>query len=702
MLLNLTKQSRFKTTVSRYPLIKSLTGIFFCFLYTIGIAPLEAQVNELSSSFNSAKITAPDSIPFYRLTTALEKNLALGLTDTLSNISTLMPLRPKNAPGTVTIFNREDIEALGALDLKDILSYVPGLQIGTDIAGMPVLGVRGNQGSESILLLVDGIVMNELLYGTIHLQNTLPIQQIERVEVVRGGGTSLYGSYACYAVINVQTKASTAFNGISVGNTLGFMGSGEGRSLFSAAYGIHQRDLSGTVAIAINRGINSDATYRDIYGKEVALDKASFSYSRMFSTALRYKRLSIQMLGNVAEFKQQSNHVRALSRPYKNDFLNLGGQLRYTIPVSSTVTVVPYVSYLKTDSWKNLEAINSVDSGNQLNYHKPVNRVEAGVLANNSINSRISWALGANIFRDESTAKLPGMVFYNGNKNLGFTNHAVFAQAHVKAQVVNLLVGLRLENNSYYGTTLAPRVGLSRSVGIANFKTTVSRSYRAPGLETINAHGTDGILMPQYNDCVDAEVTLSKGPHQFTLTGFYNKTGDGIIVSKDRAGKENTINTSPFHTIGAEAIAKFVFPKAKLTLTGSYYTNNNKTTVYYCVPNKSQNLAFSPLLLTAQATIPLAPGLFLNASSNFIGERYGIIGDYSYYDFIYKRFKPRLNTNLFLTYRLSIAEGLSISAGVRNLSNTEETYIQPYCGLHNAMPGSGRKYLLSVTYDLSN
>lgn len=108
------------------------------------------------------------------------------------------------------VFDEERLVATGASNLYEALNYAAGIELqqyGTGGASMGNMAskvvIRGN--GNGTLVLINGIPLN--LRGTYDL-NDIPIENIERVEIVRGGGAVLYGSEATGGVINVITKKS--------------------------------------------------------------------------------------------------------------------------------------------------------------------------------------------------------------------------------------------------------------------------------------------------------------------------------------------------------------------------------------------------------------------------------------------------------------------------------------------------------------
>ena len=114
-----------------------------------------------------------------------------------SQVASFAITRLTDSPAVVTAVSADDIRSSGARDLMDVLLMVPGFFFGVDVQGTVGPGFRGLWGQEGkILLLIDGKEMNEQLYSTMQLGHEFPVELIERVEVVRGPGSVIYGGNA--------------------------------------------------------------------------------------------------------------------------------------------------------------------------------------------------------------------------------------------------------------------------------------------------------------------------------------------------------------------------------------------------------------------------------------------------------------------------------------------------------------------------
>ncbi len=127
----------------------------------------------------------------------------------VANIATGHPQVKFEAPSTVTVITAEEMTNMGARTLLDALRLVPGLEVGLDITGVPIVSMRGlyTAGSEKILFMLNGRPVNiALTGGGTPFFADLSVTKIERVEIIRGPGSVLYGSNAFSGVINIILK----------------------------------------------------------------------------------------------------------------------------------------------------------------------------------------------------------------------------------------------------------------------------------------------------------------------------------------------------------------------------------------------------------------------------------------------------------------------------------------------------------------
>jgi iron complex outermembrane receptor protein len=125
----------------------------------------------------------------------------------------------QQAAASVSIVNANDIQLFNYRSLADVLHGQRSFYLDTDGLNW-FAGVRGFQRpgewNSRILVLEDGTPTNELIYGQSNLDQdfVVPMEAVKQVEIVRGPGSSLYGSGAVFGVLNVVTKTGEDINGV--------------------------------------------------------------------------------------------------------------------------------------------------------------------------------------------------------------------------------------------------------------------------------------------------------------------------------------------------------------------------------------------------------------------------------------------------------------------------------------------------------
>ena len=196
--------------------------------------------------------------------------------------------QPKEAViADVTVIDREEIQRAGVSSLTNLLSRQPGVQIATNGGAGMVSSVflRGTS-SDQLVVMIDGVRINSATLGSTSFEN-IPLSQIERIEILRGPASSLYGADAVGGVIQIFTRKAT-----------------DGQAIVHAALGLGSYDTS-TAEVGIH-----GSTKNTQYGINISsYDTNGFS--------------SINTRNNTANVKDSDNDG------YNN--LSVSGHLNHTI-----------------------------------------------------------------------------------------------------------------------------------------------------------------------------------------------------------------------------------------------------------------------------------------------------------------------------------------------------------------------------------
>ncbi len=154
----------------------------------------------------------------------LDHLISLSLEDLVkleTTIATASKHTTTQAPAVVTLITADDIKATGATNLVDVLEGVPGMHIRTSQFGYrPLVEFRGARATQT-LLMINGASMKDLMWGFGIFWKGLPASMIERVEIIRGPGSALFGADAAAGVINIITKTAGTIKQSEAGIRLG-------------------------------------------------------------------------------------------------------------------------------------------------------------------------------------------------------------------------------------------------------------------------------------------------------------------------------------------------------------------------------------------------------------------------------------------------------------------------------------------------
>ncbi|WP_221251832.1 TonB-dependent receptor plug domain-containing protein [Desulfuromonas versatilis] len=129
------------------------------------------------------------------------------------------------APAVATVITAEEIKAMGARSLDDVLETVAGIHVMPSSLSRldSIYSIRGIQSgfNPHVLVLMNGTPFANVFNGGHPILFRLPVSAISRVEVIRGPGSAIYGADAFAGVINIITKDVDEFNGTTVGGRVG-------------------------------------------------------------------------------------------------------------------------------------------------------------------------------------------------------------------------------------------------------------------------------------------------------------------------------------------------------------------------------------------------------------------------------------------------------------------------------------------------
>ncbi|GLI38538.1 TonB-dependent receptor plug domain-containing protein [Geobacter hydrogenophilus] len=641
-------------------------------------------------------------------TARTEKNGGLSLDDLLKmevTVASAKPALPSEAPAVVSVITREEIELSGARDLVDVLRMVPGFEFGGDIWNTVVIGFRGIVAQNArAKLTIDGMSLNDLLYGNVPFGSHFPVEQIERIEIIRGPGSAMYGNFAELAVINVITKVGAEVPGVQASSTTGLFDRGFARQNLTAKYGANVGE-NGYFGISLFGELaqRSAGTYTDQSGNQ--WDMRNDSDLQTGSVGLKYRQgnLDARFLYDNHLITHRDGYGSVLPYDYRVRFTSALGQVSYQAQITDNLRLTPLFEATIQQPWRN----TGVPVSDATYYDPTVQKYGLKLRADWDLSNWASTLFGADY--EWEYARYGGnepsrkYLFPNGEQSIDFSRYAFYNEWLLKTSLVNITAGVRLEKHSEYDPSVVPRLSLARSFGDTTVKAIYNRAFRAPTIEqTSAALKTGNKLKTETADVLELEAS-----HRFdsrnhvTVNLFDIRMNHPInyyydfVNSLDAYKNEGRIGTQ-----GVEAEYQFRDDWGHLALRYSYYRATKTGSDLFRVPGHDDVfLAFPAHKVTLDAGYKVTRNLNLNTTLVFVGDRYGFdrtnpdTGEPEV-----SRHDPELVANLYLLYRNAFWKGVDVGLGVFDLFGANHEFIQPYNGGHAPLPGPGREYVLRISY----
>ena len=296
------------------------------FTIPVGATPLRLIVSAPGFAVKTISLTAEQSGSPVRI------QLLEGL---LSDAVTVTPARTEwrliDAPASVAALTRNEVVAAGAQTFDDLLRQVPGFSIfrraSSLVANPTTQGVSlrgaGATGASRTLVLSDGIPVNDAFGGWVYWSR-LPRQSVEQIEIVRGGGSDLYGSDALSGVINVLSRSVNS-------PTIDAEGSIGDRETRDFSFFAGQRWKRFEVSVS-GEALNTGGYYLIAPSRRGAVDDRAGSQHRLVTTRLTYHfndDMAAWVRGSLFD-EARRNGTKLQTNDTATESLAVGGRTRTT------------------------------------------------------------------------------------------------------------------------------------------------------------------------------------------------------------------------------------------------------------------------------------------------------------------------------------------------------------------------------------
>jgi outer membrane receptor for ferrienterochelin and colicins len=579
----------------------------------------------------------------------------------------------KSLTSSVEVISREEIEARGAHTLGEAINSAVGLS-SIRSTGRSAISIRGFE-SRFSLILIDGKRLASEVDQNYELDR-ISLENVERIEIVRGPVSSMYGTDGMGGVVNIITRRPT-----------------KRRLTFGMDYGTHRNQydfnydsgLSGKIGFTISGSWLENTSQL----KDTGLTYTPFGNRQNLSTKLDYKLSATETLGLSASYLKEDTHEYALrQRPTPNSPLKVNSHddnERYEVSLDYNYRKQGkhFLARLYTSDYYKRVDVRNLSNNALMNFadsHRTIWGME----------SRYSFAAGEDHlltvggeFRPESfrgTAVRTGQHEYtaryenltNPGSGIDINYAALYVQDEWQiSPKLMAIASLRYDGSSKFNSNVSPKVGFTyKAQPDLRFKLNLGQGFRTPTPNHLYIYSTvvrngkqvtlvgNSSLQPETSDSYELSVEKDWGRSTGKLTYFNNKV-DNLI-------EEVYASTSliEYKNIGKATLqgfeAEIAYPVGKNWVLSGAYTYLDATN------DSTGNRLFN------RPRQKFSPRLTFNDKNNW---RFSIWGDLMS-DYLYES-SPNIGVSKsYMLWNISgekiIGPNTRLLLGIQNLFNTRD------------------------------
>lgn len=582
----------------------------------------------------------------------------------------------KEVPVLTRVISQKEIQALNPMSIETLLQYeLPGLQIGfNSMSQLPEITYQG-MGGEYILFLIDG----ERVSGEGADHNVdftrFNVDDIERIEIIKGSQSTIYGSNALGGVVNIITKnADRPFTGNINARYAGSNGqkytlsSGIRKDRLSSytsltwrtkdSYTIEDTEGKTTVVTSpdgetVNTG---DPQYTTVYGYNIwdLTQKLGYTCNERLSTELK------------GSFYHNKRDIRT-GKNYQDFFIDytLGGKVKYLPAENQQITL----SYLFDSYKKNKDYFKSGRTDTDYHNKTQTPRVDyTGTFGAHTVSAGF-----------EGNLEYLKHYFMKDTSSVSMQTYALYLQEDWKVtERLNVVAGVRADYHRKYHLHVTPKLSLMYTPwDCLTFRAGYSQGFRSPSLKELYQEydmGGLGWMMLYGNPNLKPETS-----HQYALSAEFTKGGLNMSVSATHNRFKNRItlqslndgtsdsryeNAERARTTGIETIVRYRWAFG-LTLTGSYaYTDDYEEVEGLNTSSVRPHTATFSALFTRKFG-KIGTNLSLNGQWACPFDRYSVNTEQE----TVTRISYDARTICSMNAGVTLPRGVSLNVGVDNLLN---------------------------------
>lgn len=485
--------------------------------------------------------------PTYSQDTTVIKTIDLSAAEVTG---TRAPLPADKAVRLVQVLDRQAIQASSAQSVNDLLKQVAGIDVRQRGAFGIQTDISVNGGTEDQLtVLLNGINISNPHTG--HLTFDLPvnIDDIERIEVIEGGASRVYGCQAFSGAINIVTRTDNDnhLQAHAYGGSYGTAGANAGLTLTTSDF---NNRLSGGY-------VRSDGgTYNDDFNKANAYWRGRYSSDHIQATiqaglsTMNYGANTFYGTGSDSQYEENRRYLVSASAEYKGQ-VNIPVQLYWNRSLDHYVWM-----RANPEAYQNFHQTNVYGANAGANTTWALGKTAIGIeLRRENI---LSTRLGKELPEGEQH-KVPGHDAYYKYKD-GRTNLGLYLEHNILIDNATISLGLLANDNTAVtgGMRLYPGIDISWRLGQMKLFASFNQSLRTPTYTDLYYNGPDlegnSQLKPEKSTDWHVGASFTAEGFNTQVKAFYRKGTDMIDWVKKTGETVYTTANSDIDNIGAEML----------------------------------------------------------------------------------------------------------------------------------------------------
>lgn len=617
----------------------------------------------------------------------------------------------KEAPSNIIVITREEIKKRGYQTIADALRNIESIYIVASERHLQKAYIRGmgtvSSYNDKILLLINGTPQREIVYGHAFIDEYLSLGNVERIEVIKGPGSAMYGTNALIGVINVITTQK--FDGMRVTGGIGT----QNTTNFNLLYGKEKNGQS-LVIYASHYDTEGDGM---VYSQKGQRNVRNDDPCKSQSFWLTYSVGDFLIEGKYIEFHHKfASQWDVPENIWDNNWFNYNNffiDLQYEHHFSDEIEfyLKTWWQYYDDDSFWQKTDDGVVISDIWPEKKSQIAGIEThlrAILPHNHdfiVSSEFNYENIISVedieINRENGEEVTPSAFWIPSISRKVYSLSFQDQWKMHPKVLGTIGG-RFDFHEVYGTQFNPRLAFMFFPNSKfSFNLFYGQAFRAPSYRELYTHTetwTEGNknLEPEKIETTEFEIIYTPSQYLLGKVNFYHSKFYNFILREEIEDQKKYVNSDELYEFdGVELFVSTNFKKITTFANYGYNYSEDQSTgeELYSIPKNTANAGF---------TLSINELAKFSASLSFVGSRKRWGDDKNKYDPRYPLMEKRPDLKAYTTVNCSMEtsrENWALTISVTNLFN-ETQYDAHESPKYMDMERPGRNFILKLTYKL--